>query len=81
ASRKRFGHIASLVARGRRLFLTAAGHIGLGPGETAAGDSVWILGGCSMPLILRPGNGEHKVLVGPCYVDDIMDGEAVNAAK
>lgn len=81
AGRMRFGHAAGLVARDRRLFLTAAGHMGLGPCETTAGDSVCILGGSSMPLILRPGNGERNVLVGPCYVDDIMEGEAVSAAE
>lgn len=81
ASRERFGHVAGTVARGRRLFLTAAGHVGLGPCETAAGDSVCVVGGCSMPLVLRSGDGQYDVLVGPCYVDDIMDGEAVNAVK
>lgn len=81
AARERFGHIAGLVARGRRLFLTATGHIGLGPGETTILDSVYIVGGCSMPLVLRSTKDEHNVLVGPCYVDDIMDGEAVSAVK
>jgi hypothetical protein len=80
-ARERFGQIAGLAARGRRLFLTASGHVGLGPRETTIGDIVCILGGSSMPLILRTGDGKCKVLVGPCFVDDIMDGEAVSAAK
>ncbi|OQU97633.1 hypothetical protein CLAIMM_03533 [Cladophialophora immunda] len=81
AGRELFGQVAGVAARGRRLFLTAAGHIGLGPGETRVGDSVCIVGGSSMPLILRPRNGEDSTFVGPCYVDDIMDGEAVSAAE
>lgn len=34
-----------------------------------------------MPFVLRSGSGGSTTLVGPCYVDDIMDGEAVAAAQ
>lgn len=34
-----------------------------------------------MPVILRAGEGEDYEFVGECYVDGIMDGEAVEAMR
>ena len=65
----------------RRLFLSSSGHLGLGPGDLAPGDEIWVLGGAATPFVLREGIDGAKILVGPCYVDDIMDGEAVASAK
>jgi hypothetical protein len=44
------------------------------------GDSVWIVPGCRVPLILRPaqGDGQYHELVGGAYVHGFMDGEAVD---
>lgn len=67
---------AKTVCLGRRLFYTTSGHIGLGPGDMALGDVVGILGGAVMPSVLRP-LGDHFGLVGDCYVNGVMDGEAI----
>lgn len=81
AGRASFGRVAGLAARGRRLFITANGHLGLGPESIRNGDSVYVLGGSTMPLILRPAGDSRNVLVGPSYIDDLMDGQAVKAAE
>lgn len=71
----------------KRIFATQNGDVGIGPAALKVGDQIWILHGGKMPLILRPSpirSGEtqnlHK-LVGPCYVDGIMDGEAADGLK
>jgi hypothetical protein len=80
-ARRRFGAAAWLACRQRRLLVSASGHLGLGPGGAAPGDEIWVLAGAATPFILRPFGGGHKMLVGPCYIDDIMEGEAVTAAS
>ncbi|KAF2733110.1 hypothetical protein EJ04DRAFT_565389 [Polyplosphaeria fusca] len=72
--------IARQVCSNRPLFVTASGHLGLGPSDTAAGDRLCILAGHKMPVLLRP-KGEKYTFVGDCYVDDVMRGEAVVALR
>ncbi|KAJ4196912.1 hypothetical protein NW759_016399 [Fusarium solani] len=67
---------AETVCLGRCLFYTTSGHIGLGPGDTALDDVVCIVGGAVMPIVVRP-LGDHFGIVGDCYVNGVMDGEAV----
>jgi len=63
-ARKRLG-LVSLCCNGR-------------PPE--AGDEVWVLFGCSMPMILRPGKtGQRQTqysVIGPAYIPGLMQGEA-----
>lgn len=65
-----------IPCRGRRFFVTADGHIGLGPGRMREGDVVSVLYGAHWPFILRP-HGDAFLLVGYCYVDGMMYGEMV----
>jgi hypothetical protein len=61
----------------RRLFRTPEGYIGIGPETMQPGDRVHILLGCSVPVVLRwLGDTSYYHLVGECYVDGVMDGEA-----
>jgi hypothetical protein len=83
ASTAPFAEIAEKVGSNRTLFVTMHGHLGMGPIEMQSGDQICILGGASMPFVLRKAvsdDGEpfHR-LIGECYVDGIMDGEAVIA--
>ena len=59
--------------------------IGLAPMTSEVGDSVCILFGCSVPVILRSclnTNGEnHFQLVGECYVHGMMDGQVEEVVK
>lgn len=71
--------IANLM--GRRLMTTTSGHIGLAPDNAFPGDKIFVIVGCSMPTILRrdsTDNRYHRV-VGECYVDGFMTGEAMTA--
>jgi hypothetical protein len=61
-------------------FTTVHGWIGVGPHGTKPGDDCVILQGGDVPFLLRHESGEH-VLVGDCYVHEIMDGELMRAAR
>ena len=67
----------------RRLFLTQDLSLyGIGTREMTIGDLIYILYGCSVPVILRrvEGSDEYK-LVGECYVHNMMDGQALSLCK
>ncbi|KAF2001526.1 heterokaryon incompatibility protein [Amniculicola lignicola CBS 123094] len=78
------------MGRGRRFMKTEAGCIGLAPfiGTKArtggiTGSVVVILHGCIVPIMLElvdEGQSEYKVL-GDCYIEGIMHGEAVTWAE
>lgn len=63
---------------GRRLVTTSTGYLSLVPESTVPGDVVAILEGCNFPVILRPHGTTFRYIV-ECYVDGIMDGEAISA--
>jgi hypothetical protein len=67
----------------RRLFITKSGTLGLGPRTMSPGDSIVILYGHNMPVVLRQlefTEGKYK-FVGACYVYGVLDGEAVHAHR
>lgn len=69
---------AYLRCRRRRFFITSSGYFGLGPLDMAPEDRVFVLLGCSVPMILRPHPEGHPglwTLVGDAFVLGIMDGE------
>ncbi|KAK4079005.1 hypothetical protein Trihar35433_110 [Trichoderma harzianum] len=61
-----------------RLFSTAEGFMGVGSQSMKAGDSVWIVPGSRVPLLLRPSpyNEGRWRLVGGAYLHGFMQGEA-----
>ena len=61
----------------RRFFTTFRGWFGLGTTDCTTGDTVAILYGYSMPVILRPLQNEYT-FVGSAYVHRIMNGEALD---
>lgn len=73
------------VAWNRRLFRTEKlKRLGLGPLHAAERDILCVLYGCSVPVVLRAlrdgqgkETGEYR-LIGECYLDGMMDGEAVS---
>lgn len=60
----------------RRIFITNKGYFGIGPKALVEGDICCILFGARVPYILRPLEDSTYLLVGECYVRDIMLGEA-----
>ncbi|KAH7061713.1 heterokaryon incompatibility protein-domain-containing protein [Paraphoma chrysanthemicola] len=66
---------ALVACRDRRIAITEQGYIGLVPDCSEVGDDVYLLGGVTVPLVLRQKN-EHKfVLVGDSYIHGVMEGE------
>ena len=63
---------------GRRLATTHTGYLGLVPEEAHQGDCIAVIYGCNFPVVLRP-RGDHFKVVGECYVNGLMDGEAMEA--
>lgn len=59
---------------------TEQGYYGLGPVGAKDGDFVCVLFGLDYPVVLRRVQA-HYVLVGPCYVLGLMNGEAIEALK
>ena len=64
---------------GRSFIATGDGNIGLAPRATKAGDRVCILPGCGTPLVVRLSGSDSTQyqVVGPCYIDCTMTGEAL----
>lgn len=67
---------------GRRVFRTAEGSVGMGPGAMRTGDAVVVLHGLTTPLVLRreaeaEGRDDEWTVVGEAYCDGVMDGEAL----
>ncbi|TKA76950.1 hypothetical protein B0A49_01725 [Cryomyces minteri] len=73
----RFLEAASNACSGRRIFITSKGHVGLGPAALRTDDRVFVLFGSIVPFVLRRKNLQFQ-LVGECYVNDLMQGEAIS---
>ena len=75
------------VTWGRALIKTIHEHLGLAHETVQKGDSICILYGCSVPVILRSisaseadQNAGYR-FIGECYVHDMMEGEASGLAR
>jgi hypothetical protein len=62
--------------RGRVMFVSSTGWLGLAPHGTREGDVVFVAVGADVPYILRACEDGYE-LTGECYVQGIMDGEAM----
>jgi hypothetical protein len=76
-----FGILVENQAAGRLLVRMGNGSLCLVPAETNLGDSIFIVKGGTVPLVIRPAplkktGAKSWRLVGECYVHDAMDGEA-----
>ena len=66
---------------GRVLCATKEGFLGILPNDARRGDVIAIFFGGNVPFVLRPlENGEY-LLVGPCYIHGIMDGELIDLSS
>ncbi|KAF5012761.1 hypothetical protein FDECE_1181 [Fusarium decemcellulare] len=61
----------------RRLVGTEGGRMGLACSGTLAGDSVALLLGCDVPMVLRRRGEGGWTVVGECCLHGVMDGEAL----
>jgi len=65
------------MASMRRFCLTEMGILGWVPQAAEVGDVVGVVAACDVPIMLRPA-GESYLVIGPCYIHGIMDGEALD---
>ncbi|KAF6816139.1 heterokaryon incompatibility [Colletotrichum plurivorum] len=60
-----------------RLFVSRSGLVGFGPPRTAEGDTIALLRGVAVPMVLRraegASEGDRYTVVGPAYVSGLMD--------
>ncbi|XP_014550060.1 hypothetical protein COCVIDRAFT_32090 [Bipolaris victoriae FI3] len=69
-----FSHVLHL-----RYFLTGRGYLGVGSMSLLQQDSIWVVPGCRVPLILREIDSNTFQVVGGAYVHGFMQGEALQA--
>ncbi|KAI1764554.1 hypothetical protein GGR53DRAFT_493438 [Hypoxylon sp. FL1150] len=65
----------------QRFIITRKGYIGFVSRSAKAGDQVFILKGCNVPLILRPRDDNTYHMVGEGYISGLMNGEAVKGLE
>lgn len=63
----------------RRLAVSDDSRLLLVPEEARKGDCICVIYGCSIPILLRGYDKETFQVVGDCYVEGYMDGEAIQA--
>jgi hypothetical protein len=64
----------------KRSFVTANRYVGMAPAETGPGDLVMIIIGATIHCVLRSSANKWQ-LVGKCYGDGVMDGEALDSGS
>jgi hypothetical protein len=68
----------------RRLVTLNSGHLGLAPSIVHPGDRIFVIVGCSTPVILR-GSEENEntgyQVIGECYVEGFMKGECMEQVR
>jgi hypothetical protein len=76
--------LSSVIDEKMRLMTTDRGDVGWAHHYSRIRDEIYLVSGCSMPVILRPAYREgikvYKV-VGHAYVDGFMDGKAWSKAR
>lgn len=68
---------------GRRMGVLRSNHLGMFPAAAMAGDCVAIFNGGNIPFVVRKVSdieGQHQ-LIGGCYLDSLMDGQAVKSHR
>ncbi|GME44176.1 hypothetical protein GTA08_BOTSDO04307 [Neofusicoccum parvum] len=73
-----YGSMLSSAGGSRRLYKTAKGLLGLGPGSMKKGDSVCMVQGARVPFVLRKQpSAVEWTIVGETYLHGFMHGEMV----
>jgi hypothetical protein len=55
-------------------------YLGLVPQYARIGDLIAVLPSCDMPIVFRP-NGKHYEVIGCCFVERLMNGEAAKGVE
>lgn len=70
-----------LLTLGAKFCVTESGRFGQVPLDSKLGDRICVLTGGEVPFVVRPTGRGTYTLLGECYVDGIMDGEALQEAS
>jgi hypothetical protein len=64
-------------------FVTEQGYIGLAREKCSVGDEIWIIGGCSVPILLSPKTESlsHHEVRGETFLDGFMFGEIMSTER
>jgi hypothetical protein len=62
---------------GRTILTSDRGYLGLGPTRAQPGDRICVILGASYPMILRELPSRNFQVIGECYIQGLMDSEAV----
>ncbi|KAH9204700.1 hypothetical protein DL95DRAFT_495044 [Leptodontidium sp. 2 PMI_412] len=65
-------------------FVTEQGYIGLAREKCSVGDEIWIIGGCSVPILLSTkaeSPSSHYEVRGETFLDGFMFGEIMNMER
>jgi hypothetical protein len=72
----------TIVRLSLRLMVTSTGSIGMVSERAMKGDSICVLYGCNVPVLLRRCEASDGfVFVGECYLDGCMDGSALDTEE
>lgn len=64
------------------VFTTSRGYIGVCSAGVEEGDVVCVLHGVTVPIVIRPSSKQGEfVLVGDCFVEGLMNGEAIELVE
>lgn len=64
-------------------FVTKQGYIGLAREHCSVKDEIWIIGGCSVPILLSPKaeSPSHYEVRGELFLDGFMFGEVMGTDR
>lgn len=64
-------------------FVAEQGYIGLAREKCSVGDEIWIIGGCSVPILLfaKAESPSHYEVRGETFLDGFMFGEIMNTGR
>lgn len=65
----------------RKFCVTGKYRFGQVPFEAETGDRICVLVGAEVPFLIRPGENGYYKLVGECYIDGVMYGEALSEPR
>ncbi|CAO2657219.1 Nn.00g033450.m01.CDS01 [Neocucurbitaria sp. VM-36] len=76
-----YHQLVKTYCRGRRMFETVNGYIGLGPRSMREDDTLVVLDGGKVPYVLRPCGDRDFSFLGECFVYDIMEHQSLEFLK
>jgi len=76
----RFTDVMTIVCGTRNFIITKRGYLGVAPFGTKKGDSICVLYGCPLPLVIRSAGTAWKI-VGDAHVYGMMNGEMIAELK